>query len=528
MKRTVISIITAFAIMLSLFSVPKVSGISYDAEASENGSISDAQNYSLGSYVSGSITENGPEKRYYRFSLPESGEIHITGQASVTRLYLRIYDSSAEDIWNVNRNWNSTSEIIPIDETIVLTSGEYYFCVQKDSGYGNYNFRIDFTSCNESFIETEGGSNNTIQTANVVSPNGTSYTAQIANNDEKDFWKFDLSESGRINFKATFYGIKWVYWKLYDENGEELLSRNPSQNSTTNNIVVDEYVYLTSGRYYISVSKDNGYGKYDFSIGFRSANETYPEVNGGSNNTIQNASDLVIGQTYNGSIDLNDKVDFYRFSLSSSSTYTINLTSDAEWIRIKLFDASGKELWNANPASDSTSGNISYSRQMKLESATYYIAVEEDRDGDYSLSVSQLTQDNCPHEEFDSVWHDATYFEKGYREYTCKACGYSYKADYTEKKVLSQVSSYISRTPLKKGMKLSWYSVSDATGYQIRYSRKKSMSSGVKTKNVSGTSTTIKELPRKKKYYIQIRAYVKSEGKTAYGKWSSKVTCKTK
>lgn len=528
MKRNAISIIIAFTIVISLFGFSGVRGACFDAEAAENGSISDVQRYSLGSYESGSITENGPDKQYYLFSLPESGEIHITGQAAVKWVYLRVYDSSGEDVWNVNLNWNSTSEIIPIDETIVLTSGQYYFCVQKDNGYGNYSFKMDFTPCNETFNETEGGSNNTLQTANTVSPNGTTYTAQIANNDEKDFWQFNLSESGRINFKATFYGIKWVYWKLYDENGEELLSKNPSQNSTTNNIVVDEKVYLTSGRYYISVSRDNGNGKYDFSIDFKSAHETYHEVNGGSNNTIQNASDLVIGQTYSGSIDLNDKVDFYRLSLSASATYTINLKSDAEWLRIKLFDANGNELWDSNPSSNSTTGNISFSRQAKLESATYYLAVEEDRDGDYSLVVSQLTQANCPHEEYDSVWHDATYFEKGYREYTCKACGYSYKADYTDKKILGQVSSYIARTPIKKGVRLSWYSVSDATGYQIRYSKSRSMSSATKIKRVSSTSTTIKNLSRKKKYYIQIRAYVKSGGKTAYGKWSSKVICKTK
>ena len=38
---------------------------------------------------------------------------------------------------------------------------------------------------------------------------------------------------------------------------------------------------------------------------------------------------------------------------------------------------------------------------------------------------------------------------------------------------------------------------------------------------------TIKKLSRKKKYYVQVRAYIKSGNKTAYGKWSKKRWFKT-
>lgn len=62
------------------------------------------------------------------------------------------------------------------------------------------------------------------------------------------------------------------------------------------------------------------------------------------------------------------------------------------------------------------------------------------------------------------------------------------------------------------------------SGYQIRYSLKSNMSQS-KTGNVSGykyTSKKIKNLKAKKKYYIQIRTYMKVKGKTYYSGWSGK------
>ena len=72
---------------------------------------------------------------------------------------------------------------------------------------------------------------------------------------------------------------------------------------------------------------------------------------------------------------------------------------------------------------------------------------------------------------------------------------------------------------------------SDASGYQIRYCKKKSMKSGVKVMTVKGQrkyKKTISKLSRRKRYYVQVRAYKKSGKKTVYGKWSQKYMLKTK
>ena len=67
------------------------------------------------------------------------------------------------------------------------------------------------------------------------------------------------------------------------------------------------------------------------------------------------------------------------------------------------------------------------------------------------------------------------------------------------------------------------------SGYQIRYSLKSSMG-GAKYANAgkASKSKTIKKLKAKKNYYIQVRTYTKSGGKTFYSKWSAKKKVKTK
>lgn len=67
------------------------------------------------------------------------------------------------------------------------------------------------------------------------------------------------------------------------------------------------------------------------------------------------------------------------------------------------------------------------------------------------------------------------------------------------------------------------------TGYQIRYSTKKSMKKAkyVTAKNYV-KSKKVKKLKAKKKYYVQARTYTVIDSVTYYSKWSAKKTVKIK
>ncbi len=519
-----------FAVALLFTSAAVWKPVQVDAE-----SITNAKAYTLGTKCTGMITDNGDKKQYHKFTLQESGKIAITGSAHMEWVYLYIYDENANELWRINPRWNSTSEVISISESVYLTAGSYYFCVGKDGGnVGVFDFQMKFSSIGESFREGNGGSNNAMATASQVKMDGTSYHAQIALNDEKDFFKFTLAQSGKINLNAAFYKMEWVYWKLYDENGIELRSRNPRWNGTTENIAANEDLYLTSGTYYFAVSKDgNNYGKYTFSLSFTSSNESFSESNGGTNNSMSTASSAVLGKDYKGQIAINDDKDFYKFTLTSSRTVSIRLDAAIKAVYVKLYDANGKELKSWSKWKNDTSQKVNMAETAVLEKGTYYLAIVRYSDycGDYVLNVSSLSKSNCPHEEYDTKWYGATYFKRGYQKHTCKLCGHTNKDNYIPVKKLSQNYLYSYSYAGRGKLFLRWSTVSDASGYQIRYCQSKKFKSGVITKTIKGqarSKKTISRLKRRKKYFVQIRAFKKSGSKTVYGKWSIKKSFRTR
>lgn len=80
-----------------------------------------------------------------------------------------------------------------------------------------------------------------------------------------------------------------------------------------------------------------------------------------------------------------------------------------------------------------------------------------------------------------------------------------------------------------KTMKIKIKSVSIASGYQVRYSSSKNMSSA-KKKEVTENTCTINKLKKGKTYYVQVRIYQKESvsGKKKYGAWSKTKSVKIK
>lgn len=79
-----------------------------------------------------------------------------------------------------------------------------------------------------------------------------------------------------------------------------------------------------------------------------------------------------------------------------------------------------------------------------------------------------------------------------------------------------------------KKIKLTWKKIKDVKGYQIRYAtNKKFKKAKIKTVKKNTTKVTLKKL-KKKKYYIQVRAYRVVNGKKVVGKWSKRRSIKVK
>lgn len=76
---------------------------------------------------------------------------------------------------------------------------------------------------------------------------------------------------------------------------------------------------------------------------------------------------------------------------------------------------------------------------------------------------------------------------------------------------------------------VKWDKASDISGYQIQYGTKKTFKNS-KTKKVNSNTSrlTLKNLKKKTTYYVRIRPYITSNGKTYYAPWSNIKSVKTK
>lgn len=116
-------------------------------------------------------------------------------------------------------------------------------------------------------------------------------------------------------------------------------------------------------------------------------------------------------------------------------------------------------------------------------------------------------------------------------------CG-RFEFDRTKEfKIVPRGSSVKKLKSAKKAFTVKWakqsakMSISRITGYQIQRATNSKFTKSVKTVTVKGyknTSKKIKKLKAKKTYYVRVRTYLKTGGKTYYSKWSKAKKVKTK
>ena len=351
--------------------------------------------------------------------------------------------------------------------------------------------------------------------------NGTwSSDHYLTETDDDQWYKIVIPSDGKLELRISAYCT--CYWYLYKNDlTDYFISGSIYGEETTPETDIGERV-LSAGTYYINVCS-GGTGKYNVYSQFTSYG-----VNDQAAISYVSPLNYQLGNTITGAITETDEEDWYKINISSAGYYSQQIVAYCT-IYSKLYNSDLTEeiiSWNSIYGEETTPETKK--NDMVLSPGTYYIQIYGGA-GKYAFQFNALTQQNCIH-TYESKTHDATYFHKGYTSYRCTKCGHSYTGNYESVKKLGKGSlNYYSRTGKGK-VKVVWYTVSDASGYQIRYSRKKSMKSAVmKTvKGQSKSSKTLKKLSRRKKYYIQVRAYKKSMGKTVYGKWSAKNYFKTK
>ena len=218
-------------------------------------------------------------------------------------------------------------------------------------------------------LNAEAGSD--IDDATSISLN-TKYTGALSDNNDADFYKVTLNEAGAFSIRGIFK-TPYIRWRLYDDLGTELDGRYWRIDGLTQRGACEYSWNLTRGTYYISIDRygEGGTGTYSFTLGLKSANETIPEEQGGSNNTSDDADEILLNKTYRGQIAFNDLVDWYKFNVPKTETVKvmarIQISSFANWALYQEVDGIMTEIFVGNYSSLDFDKN--------LDAGNYYLAV---------------------------------------------------------------------------------------------------------------------------------------------------------
>ena len=317
---------------------------------------------------------------WYKFTI-SSGCLNLTGE-SAARFSITLY--------NGNQSWVWTSGEISgkFSYPLYLTKGSYYLRFERTpEKQGTLSFTASFKETAESFPETGDGINQEKANASAISV-GKEYTAQFAINDYIDCYKFTLKKAGRLAF--SFKGISEassIYLELTGDNTYAWASDNIKP--VSGKLSFDKTIDLTAGTYYLfSMNSEGTGGSYTFKFTFTSADESFPEVEQGSNNDESKASAIKLNTTYTGQLAHNDTSDYYRFTLPSSGRVTLSAKTAVKGVAY-LFTGPDYYYFSSKVSPD-TKGRCDHTMTVDLIAGTYYLGVlKEDEDtGPYTLKVS--------------------------------------------------------------------------------------------------------------------------------------------
>lgn len=220
---------------------------------------------------------------------------------------------------------------------------------------------------------------------------GTTVSGAITETSQGQEYRFQLNESGRVNF--SFIGnMERISVALYDSNETELWRYSYHYwNSSTKKNTINASSDLLKGSYKILIEKEGKYtGTYALKMDFVSAKESFTETKDDNNDAIDRADSIAFGTAYKGQIACNEEGDFYKFTMESSGTLGISFNGNMERISVYIYDEAGQEVWGYGYHYwDSSAEKNVLNETIHLLKGSYTFIVEKENKytGNYDLKL---------------------------------------------------------------------------------------------------------------------------------------------
>ena len=334
--------------------------------------------YTHASYVSVNNKYSGSLMRssdvdYYYFNTSNASKVsisfsHAIIESSSTYWVIEVYTDELKIIEKYSVPGNKASITMP---SIGLPSGKYYIKIHDYySSSIDYSFTVGYTANN--YWEKE--LNDDFYSASLMSVNNE-YHGSLGNESDKDYYKFSLSSNSKVNitFKHDSIDSSSTYYELYiyDSSFEQIMHRSIQGKETS---VTTPNIGLPSGNYYIRIN-DYYYDGMDYSIKVNSSSVSNWETE--RNNDYNSGDAISFNTTYYGSLCDSSDVDYYKFSLSSTSNISFYLEhnyidSSGTYWQINLYDTNGNNKISASAKGNQT---LTSSSSVSLPAGNYYIKI---------------------------------------------------------------------------------------------------------------------------------------------------------
>jgi hypothetical protein len=238
----------------------------------------------------------------------------------------------------------------------------------------------DFLTGQSNFVSFSSSvdlAGNTLATARdiTIGATPTTYSDFVDSTDSNDYYRFSLGTTSDFSLNLTGLSDD-ADVSLLDSNGSEITS---STNGSNDSESITRQ--LNAGTYFVQVYPYSGSTNYNLSLA---------AVPDNAGNTLATARDITIGATpttYSDFVDSTDSNDYYRFSLGTTSNFSLNLTGLSDDADVSLLDSNGSVI-----TSSTNGSNTSESITRQLSAGTYFVRVYPySGSTNYNLTLSATT-----------------------------------------------------------------------------------------------------------------------------------------
>lgn len=397
-----------------------------------------------------------------------------------------------------------------------------------------------------------GGITGSAQTISV----GSSWTTGHRNANDADLlhqYQFTVPKDGKVTVTCKSMETNWT---IYLENADCTEYYNYDRGG--NNASFSEYV--KAGTYGIFFSTyDSWEGDYQFKVEFTPVECDVPEPN----NDFLSATPITLNQVKKGLLTDTNKDDYFKIDLKSATSLQIS-TAGQGYRRVYIYDSNYVKKYG-----NFYSGN--YTTEEYLAAGTYYIRVQQYESGDdspYTIKCSavqyitginlrgpvavitrgksmnllaSITPSDASQKTLQWSSNDrGVAAVSGNGTVTGKGIGYTTISSSSIDGSNKSQSTTVVVKPTKIAMKSVKLIKGDkrkitikvkgqkGASYQYQYATNKKFKKSKSIRSEYSSTTTMRRLAKKKKYYVRVRGYVTYDGKNYYGAWSKVKTIRTK